>query len=194
MSSVRVRGLVLALVAVGVAGPALAQRASESRWVVGGDFGGASAAKSLASGLDWRTGWSAGANLTYWLRSNFGVRGSAMFAQNNLRGTGGTLTTTPTKFNKFSYVGEAVLRAPGAAMKSIEPYALGGIGAVSVHQKGSDSTFTRFAGDVGAGVGYRLGRVGIRAEGRDLIYKFNRFGFDRTQHDIVWDGGLTLTL
>src|SRR2546425_1035587 len=49
------------------------------------------------------------------------------------------------------------------------------------------------AGTFGAGLEYSFGRVGVRAEGRDFVYKFDRFGFDKTQHDIAWQGGLTLS-
>ncbi|MBI3983312.1 MAG: hypothetical protein HY337_10380 [Gemmatimonadetes bacterium] len=51
----------------------------------------------------------------------------------------------------------------------------------------------RFAGNFGAGIEYRYRRLGFRAEGRDFIYEFQRFGFDNTQHDVVWEGGLTVS-
>ena len=87
-----------------------------------------------------------------------------------------------------------VLRYPlQAGSGTVAPYVLGGLGAISVHQLESDSTWSKFAGNFGAGVEYRLGRVGIRAEGRDLVYKFDRYGFDKTQHDIAWQGGVTLS-
>src|SRR5438874_1926503 len=57
----------------------------------------------------------------------------------------------------------------------------------------SGATNLNPAGTFGAGLEYRFGRVGIRAEGRDFVYKFDRYGFDKTQHDIAWQGGLTLT-
>ena len=44
-----------------------------------------------------------------------------------------------------------------------------------------------------AGLNDRFGRVGLRAEGRDFVYKFDRYGFDKTQHDIARQGGLTLS-
>ena len=62
-----------------------------------------------------------------------------------------------------------------------------------MHQLGSDSTWTNFAGNFGAGVEYRFGRIGVRAEGRDFVYKFDRYGFNRTQHDIAWQGGVTVS-
>jgi len=30
------------------------------------------------------------------------------------------------------------------------------------------------------------------AGGRDIVYKFDQFGFNRTQHDIAWQGGVTV--
>jgi len=66
--------------------------------------------------------------------------------------------------------------------------------SVRVHDKGTDSTFSRFAGNLGVGVGYRLGRVGLRAEGRSLMYKFDRFGYSKTENDLLWQAGLTLKI
>jgi len=56
----------------------------------------------------------------------------------------------------------------------------------------ASDTWSKFAGNF-AGLEYSFGRVGVRAEGRDFIYKFDRYGFDKTQHDIAWQGGLTLS-
>src|SRR5437867_178107 len=98
------------------------------------------------------------------------------------------------RFNKFSYDAALVLPYPiQAGSATLSPYVLGGAGAISVHQLGASDTWTKFAGNFGAGLEYRFGRIGLRAEGRDFVYKFDRFGFDKTQHDIAWQGGLTLT-
>lgn len=192
--AVGVRGLALALVGLGIAGSAVAQMETQSggaRWAVGGLLGGASGTANLGSSVDWRTGWSAGVDLTRWLGRNLGVRGDATFARNDLRGSMAAIPAG-SKFNKFSYLGEVVLRRSEGSETKLEPFVLGGLGAVSVHRTSSDSTFTRFAGDVGAGLGYRLGRIGLRAEGRDLMYKFDRYGVNKQQNDIVWAGGVTL--
>src|SRR2546422_7975099 len=61
------------------------------------------------------------------------------------------------------------------------------------HQLESDSTWSKFAGNFGAGVEYRFGRWGVRAEGRDYVYTFDRYGIDKTQHGIAWLGGITLS-
>jgi len=50
-----------------------------------------------------------------------------------------------------------------------------------------------FSGRHGAGFEYRFSRIGVRAEARDYIYKFDRYGFDGTQHDIAWQGGVTVS-
>ena len=50
------------------------------------------------------------------------------------------------------------------------------------------------AGNVGLGLGYRLGRLGLRAEGRNMMYKFDRFGYSKTQNDLLWQAGLTLQI
>ena len=55
-------------------------------------------------------------------------------------------------------------------------------------------SFSQFGGDVGLGADYNLGRLGLRAEGRDLIYKFDHFGYNKTQNDFIWQGGLTIGL
>ncbi len=71
-----------------------------------------------------------------------------------------------SKFNKFTYDADLVLRYPlQAGSATLYPYVLGGVGAISVHQLGADSTWSKFAGNFGAGLEYRFGRVGLRAEG-----------------------------
>src|SRR5229473_2198487 len=152
---------------------------------VAGAFGG------LSGTADWRLGWAASLDAIGWLNDYVGVRVSGGWAQDSIRGA--TLTGRG-KLNKFTYDGDVVLRYPvRAGSGTLSPYLLGGLGAISVHQLGSDSTWSKFAGNYGVGLEYRFRRVGIRAEGRDFVYKFDRYGFDKTQHDIAWQGGLTLS-
>ncbi len=160
---------------------------------VAGAFGGLSGAANLnqAGTADWRLGWAASLDAIGWLNDYVGVRVSGGWAQDSIRGA--TLTGRG-KLNKFTYDGDVVLRYPvRAGSGTLSPYLLGGLGAISVHQLGSDSTWSKFAGNYGVGLEYRFRRVGIRAEGRDFVYKFDRYGFDKTQHDIAWQGGLTLS-
>jgi len=120
-----------------------------------------------------------------------GVRASGSWAQDSIRNAA---LTGRGKFNKFTYDADLVLRYPvQAGSASLYPYVVGGVGAISVHQLGASDTWSKFAGNFGAGLEYRFGRVGLRAEGRDFVYKFDRYGFDKTQHDIAWQGGVTLS-
>ncbi len=163
------------------------------RFTLGGAFGGLSGAANLnpAGTADWRLGWIGSLDGTVWLQRNVGIRASGSWAQDSLRGAA---LPGRGKFNKFTYDAAVVLRYPiQAGSATLSPYLLGGAGAISVHQLGATDTWTKFAGNFGAGLEYRVGRIGLRAEGRDFVYKFDRYGFDKTQHDIAWQGGLTLT-
>lgn len=163
------------------------------RFTIAGAFGGLSGAATLnqSGTADWRLGWAGSVDASYWVLPRVGVRLSGTWAQDSLRG--GSLTGRG-KFNKFAYDADVVLRYPlSAGSGTFVPYVLGGAGAISVHQLGSDSTWTKFAGNFGAGIEYRFSRLGLRAEGRDYVYKFDRYGFDKTQHDIAWQGGVTVS-
>jgi hypothetical protein len=170
-----------------------ADRLAADRLTVAAAFGGLSAAADLndAGTAQWRLGWAASVDATYWAHPLVGLRASGSWAQDSLRAA--TLAGRG-KFNKFAYDAGIVLRYPvGAGSGTLVPYVLGGAGAISVHQLGSDSTWTKFAGNLGAGLEYRLGRWGVRAEGRDYVYTFDRHSFDKTQHDIAWRGGVTVS-
>jgi hypothetical protein len=156
-------------------------------------FGGFSGAADLndAGTAQWRLGWAGSVDGTYWVLPHVGLRASGSWAQDSLRSTA---LSGRGKFNKFAYDAAIVLRYPlSTGAGTVVPYALGGAGAISVHQLGTDSTWTKFAGNFGAGIEYRFGRLGLRAEGRDYVYKFDRYGFDKTQHDIAWQGGVTVS-
>ena len=123
-----------------------------------------------------RLGWAGSLDASYWVLPRFGLRIGGTWAQDSLRGAA---LPGRGKFNKFNYDAALVLRYPietGSA--TLSPYVLGGAGAISVHQLGASDTWSKFAGNFGAGLEYRFGRVGLRAEGRDFVYKFDRYGFD----------------
>jgi opacity protein-like surface antigen len=194
--------VVAGLVALGPAALAAQQRSDVTpvsagstggRFTLGGAFGGLSGAANLdaAGTADWRLGWAASLDATGWLSDYVGIRASGGWAQDSLRGAA---LVGRGKFNKFTYDADLVLRYPvhGTA-GTLSPYLLGGVGAISVHQLDASDTWTKFAGNFGAGLEYRFGQVGIRAEGRDFVYSFDQYGFNKTQHDIAWQGGLTLS-
>ncbi len=163
------------------------------RFTLGGAFGGLSGAANLndIGTANWRLGWTASLDATGWLTDNVGIRASGGWAQDSIQGAA---LTGRGKFNKFTYDADLVLRYPiHSPSGTFSPYLLGGVGAISVHQLDATDTWSKFAGNFGAGLEYRFGQVGIRAEGRDFVYNFDRYGFNKTQHDIAWQGGLTLT-
>lgn len=192
----RLLSLSTALVALALVPAALNAQSPNplaDRFTLGGAFGGLSGAANLnqAGSADWRLGWAGSVDASYWVLPRVGLRVSGTWAQDSLRG--GSLTGRG-KFNKFAYDAGVVLRYPLAAgAGTFIPYVLGGAGAISVHQLGSDSTWTKFAGNFGAGIEYRFSRLGLRVEGRDYVYNFDRYGFDKTQHDVAWQGGVTVS-
>ena len=186
------RFVLIALIIAAV--PVAAQQSQQPpppRWMLGANFGGASSGSDLQSTTDWKTGWSAGANIAYRIEPKFAVRADGNYAQNDLSASGTTPTTTT--FDKTSLMGNAVWDFKGREAK-VSPYVLGGLGAVKVKDKSLSESFSQFGGDVGLGADYNLGRLGLRAEGRDVIYKFDHFGYNKTQNDIIWQGGLTYAL
>ena len=192
------RSLSLALTLAALVITPAAMRAQNSnpladRFTVSAAFGGLSGAANLnpAGTADWRLGWAGSLDASYWILPRLGLRIGGTWAQDSLES--GAIAGRG-KFNKFAYDADVVLRYPLAAGAStIVPYVVAGAGAISVHQLASDSTWTKFAGNFGAGLEYRFSRIGFRAEGRDYVYKFDRYGFDRTQHDIAWQGGVTVS-
>jgi len=195
MSS-RTLSLSLTLAAIAIAPAALhAQNRSPlaDRVTVSAAFGGLSGAANLndAGTADWRLGWAGSLDASYWILPRVALRVGGTWAQDSLRS--GAIAGRG-KFNKFAYDADIVLRYPlTTGASTVTPYILGGAGAISVHQLASDSTWTKFAGNFGGGIEYRFGRLGVRAEGRDYVYKFDRYGFDKTQHDIAWQGGVTVS-
>src|SRR3989441_1350051 len=158
-------------------------RPTYDRVTVGGAFGGLSGAAHLdqASTADWRLGWIGSVDATAWLHQYVGIRASGSWAQDSIRSA-----TLPRrrKFNKVTYDADLLLRYPTRARSgTVIPHLVGGARAISVHQLGADSTWSKFAGNFGAGLEYRFGRLGIRAEGRDYVYKFDRYGFDKTRSE-----------
>jgi len=165
---------------------------SAQKVTLGANFGGSSAASDLTSSTNWKGGWSAAATLGYRLSQRFGLRGDATWAQNNLNG--GTGGSSAQEIRKNSFIANGVWQREETPGTRVLPYVLAGLGAVRVRDKASDSAFTKFATNLGAGLGYVLGRVALRAEMKDMIYKFDEFGYDKTQNDLLWQAGFTVKL
>lgn len=187
----------VAALALALAAPAtlIAQGPTWSRpaIVVFGQGGGNSALTDLnqAETAKLRTGWTAGGGVGLQFNQYFAVRGTFDFAKSEVEGIGaGALNNQ--KLTQYFYGGEVQLRYPTAS--GIAPYVLLGAGAVTVDntQDDSFSRFTKFTGRGGLGLEYvtRSG-VGLFAQGVAATYKLERFGFDKTQADILWTAGLS---
>lgn len=173
-------------------GMLIAAPLSAQKVTLGANFGGSSAASDLTSSTDWKGGWSAAGTLGYRLSQRFGLRGDATWAQNDLHGGTGT---SAQEIKKNSFIANGIWQREETPGTKLVPYVLAGLGAVRVREKVSDSSFTKFATNLGAGLGYMLGgRVALRAEMKDMIYKFDEFGYDKTQNDLLWQAGLTVKM
>ena len=104
------------------------------------------------------------------------LHGDFTFAQNRAEGDE---SFAGSRFNRFFYGAhvEAGYPLPGG----ITPYLFVGGGAVTIDELGSAATigtFTKPAGMFGAGFFYRLfGRFDLFAEGKQLVYNWDRGGF-----------------
>ena len=187
-----VAALALSLI-VPAALAAQAPAPSRPSLVVFGQGGGNSALTDLnqAETAKLRTGWTVGGGVGLQVNQYFAVRGTFDLARSEVEGVGaGTLNDQ--KLTQYFYGGEVQLRYPTAS--GIAPYLLLGAGAVTVDNTQDDSftRFTKFAPRGGLGLEFvtRSG-VGLFAQGVAAAYKLERFGFDKTQADILWTAGLS---
>jgi opacity protein-like surface antigen len=185
------------LVALAVVPPAQAQedRGDGPALVLYGSGGGFNALAHLdpAETTNFKTGFNVGAGLAYQVNRYVALRGNFTFARAEAQSDLGTLTIAGTKFNRFLYDADLQLRYPlegGAA-----PYIFAGGGAITVRHDVTpeEPDFTKGAGKFGLGISYQIpgSNVGIYAEGTTWVYKWDRYGFDRTQFDTTWSGGLS---
>ena len=175
----------------------MAQSGSTSRAVfLFGDAGGYSPISDLNDdgSTSFDTGYDIGGGAGIRLSRNIGVRASLDFARSKLSGDVGA--TQDVHLNRFFYGGDLQLRYPFES--GVAPYAFGGAGAVTLDPRGipNADNITKPAGRFGLGLSFDLPRsgLGIFTEGSGLVYKFDSTGFDRTQFDVAWRGGLSYRL
>jgi hypothetical protein len=163
--------------------------------VLYGAGGGFSTLTHLDDGdtTNFKTGFSVGGGLAYQFNKYVALRGNFTFARAEAQSDLRTLAFTDTKFNRFFYDGDLQFRYPFRS--GFSPYVFLGGGAVTVkHDVTPDEPdFTKGAGKFGLGVSYLIPRtsVGLYAEGTTWVYKWDRYGFDRTQFDTTWTGGIS---
>jgi Outer membrane protein beta-barrel domain len=170
--------------------------ADQSSVVFFANGGGNSAVTDLndAGTASLNTGWTAGGGLGWQVNPYVAVRGTFDFAR--AKGDGSANAFNGQKFNHYFYGGDLQLRYPTAS--GFAPYLLLGAGAVTIDNADNPAfdSFTKFAGKGGLGLEYALPRsnVGLFAQAASYIYQFDRNGFDKTQADVLWTGGLSYRL
>jgi len=94
---------------------------------------------------------------------------------------------------------DAAVQLQYPTASGLEPYVFAGGGAVTLHQVGtSGQNKTRAAGTFGLGLNYQVPNspFGVFAEGKSWLYKLENMsgalaGFDKTQFDVAWSGGIS---
>jgi hypothetical protein len=140
-----------------------------------------------------KTGWTAGGGAGVQLNRYVAVRGTFDYAQAD--GDNGT-SLAGQSLKHYYYGGDVQLRYPTPS--GLAPYVLIGAGAVTIDNKDDPtfSRFTKFAGKGGVGLEYVLPRsdFGLFAQASSYVYKFDKNGFNKTQADLLWTGGLSYRL
>jgi opacity protein-like surface antigen len=187
--------LVLSLLTPGIANAQTSQTLDRPTVVVYANGGGNSSLTDLddAGTASLKTGWTAGGGVGVQLNRYVAVRGTFDYARAD--GESGTSFAGQT-LNHYFYGGDVQLRYP--TVSGLAPSVVLGAGAVTIDNKDNASfdRFTKFAGKGGVGLEYALPRsdFGLFAQANSYIYKFDRNGFDKTQVDLLWTGGLSYRL
>jgi len=151
-----------------------------------------------ASTTNFKTGFNVAGSLGYEFNRYVAVRGNFTFARAEVQSdlvapTIGAPSIIGTKFNRFLYDGDVQFRYPLAG--GAAPYLFVGGGGLTVKQDvtGNQPSFTKGAGKFGIGLSYQIPKsnVGLYAEGTTWVYKWDGFGFNRTQFDTTWNGGIS---
>jgi len=142
-----------------------------------------------------KTGWTAGGGIGLQVNSYLAIRGGFDFSRTEGQGVGaGGLLGQ--KLDHYFYGGDVQLRYPTSG--GFAPYVLVGVGAVTIDNKDQATfeRFTKFAGKGGVGLEYVFpsSNVGFFVQGTTYLFGYDRGGFDKTQADVLWTGGLSYRL
>ena len=153
--------------------------------------GGASHLRNLnstGSVADFKLGYSLGGAVGVQANEYVAFHGDFTYTRNEARGVS---SFAGTKFDRFFYGAHVELSYP---MGRVSPFAFAGGGGVTIHQAGSGQldNFTKPAGMFGAGIRYQFERTPLEllAEGKSLVYKWDRGGFSRMQWDVSYSVGI----
>ena len=142
-----------------------------------------------------KTGWTVGGGVGLQVNRYFAVRGTFDYSRAEGQGpAAGPLLGS--KLEHYFYGGDVQLRYPTSG--GFAPYLVLGAGAVTIDNKdvAGFQKFTKFAGKGGLGVEYAVPRsqFGIFLQGSTWLFGYDRGGFDKTQADVLWTGGLSYRL
>ena len=145
--------------------------------------------------VDFKTGFNVGGGLAYQFNRYFALRGNFTWARAEARDQGASPLTpiAGIKFDRFIYDADVQVRYPFSF--GISPYAFVGGGGITTkqHDTNIDDSETKGAGKFGLGVSYQVprSRVALYLEAATWVYKWEQYGFDKTQYDVSWSGGLS---
>ena len=178
---------------------ASAQNSGNHPIILSGRGGGYSALADLndAGTADTKLGFNAGGGIAVQVHKYVALRGDFTFGRDELRNRG---VDTGTHLYKYLYTGAIQLQYPLA--NGVTPYVLAGGGGITVHEEGTSGlNETKAAGVGGLGLSYRIpnSRWAVFTEGLGYLYQVRDFrgsltGFDKTQFDVAWGGGISYAL
>jgi hypothetical protein len=148
--------------------------------------------------VDFNTGYNLGASAAYQIRRHVALRGNFTFARAKARDQGLARVDSigGTMFNRFIYDVDLQLSHP--LRSGVVPYLLVGAGGVTVQRDTvrTRSSFTKAAGKAGLGLSYHIpsSDISVYVEAAGWIYKWDHHGFDKTQLDTTWSGGIVVPL
>ena len=193
--SIATAALALSLLAPSIARAQASQSLDRPTVVLFANGGGNNSLTDLndAGTTSLKTGWTAGGGAGVQINRYVALRGTFDFSQ--AKGDNGT-SFSGQNLNHYFYGGDLQLRYPTPS--GLAPYVLVGAGAVTIDNpdNAAFNRFTKFAGKGGVGLEYTIPRsnFGLYAQASSYVYKFDRNGFDKTQADLLWTGGLSYRL
>ncbi len=173
--------------------PVDAQQKAVGITIRGGGFNALTSLNEPATADFKQVGFNIGGGFDVDLSRYLAVRADFTYARNELElddvGTGSDLS-------RFFY--DAALQVQYPTANGWTPYALVGVGAVTLDPEGDDNADTKFAGTAGLGVRYTIPgtNLGFGVEGKGWLYDFSELNgsladYDRNQFEITWSAAIS---
>jgi opacity protein-like surface antigen len=174
--------------------PAAAQDRALNLSVWGGGLNGLASLDGPGTADFKRTGYNVSGRVGVDLNRYLGFQGSLTHARNELE-----VDDVRTGADMARTFYDASVRVRYPTQFGLQPYALIGAGAVTLHPVGTnDADATKPAGTVGLGLEYGIPGTsfGFLLEGRGWLYELSDVGgsfadYDKTQFDMTWSAGLS---